>query len=126
MFSASITVTFVTSWCIFTDSIIRTNVAIRALIDIFTVALGVSTVPRPTGTSKAPCRVNTLLVTLTGVYTSSALINVFTGLGEGVDLVTHGTGSVTDTAVRAVGVDTALRGETDPCLFTLVYIHTHS
>lgn len=114
MFSASITVTFVTSWCIFTDSIIRTNVAIRALIDIFTVALGVSTVPRPTGTSKAPCRVNTLLVTLTGVYTSSALINVFTGLGEGVDLVTHGTGSVTDTAVRTVGVDTALRGETDP------------
>lgn len=114
MFSASITVTFVTSWCIFTDSIIRTNVSIRALIDIFTVALGVSTVPRPTGTSKASGRVNTLLVTLTGVYTSSALINVFTGLGEGVDLVTHGTGSVTDTTVRAVGVDTALRGETDP------------
>lgn len=44
------------------------------------------------------------------------MINVitFTGLGEGVDLVTHGTGSVTDTTVRTVGVDTALRGETDP------------
>lgn len=44
------------------------------------------------------------------------MINVitFTGLGEGVDLVTHGTGSVSDTAVRTVGVDTALRGETDP------------
>lgn len=56
------------------------------------------------------------------------MINVitFTGLGEGVDLVTHGTGSVTDTAVRAVGVDTALRGETDPCLFTLVYICVQS
>lgn len=56
------------------------------------------------------------------------MINVitFTGLGEGVDLVTHGTGSVTDTAVRTVGVDTALRGETDPCLFTLVYICVQS
>lgn len=44
------------------------------------------------------------------------MINVitFTGLGEGVDLVTHWTRSVTDTAVRTVGVDTALRGETDP------------
>lgn len=40
--------------------------------------------------------------------------------------MTHGTGRVVDTAVRAVGVDTSLGGETDSRLLTLVYICVHS
>lgn len=43
------------------------------------------------------------------------MINViiFIGFGEGVDLVIYWIGSVTDIAVRIVGVDIAFRGEID-------------
>ena len=46
----------------------------------------------------------------------------FAGLGDGVDLVTLGTGSVLYTAVRSVGVDAAFRQQTDARLCTFIHI----
>ena len=46
----------------------------------------------------------------------------FAGLGDWVDLVTLGTGSVLYAAVRSVGVDAAFRRQTDARLFTFIHI----